>query len=112
MNCCLSSLPSFHTEKYNELNDWYHVSYLWYAAIGTCFTFITGCIFSLVFRCLNCCRDEGEVDEDLLFDYAGFCYTCLPRKVAERFYVETIDVKVEGDSYLLHTKMDDERYDR
>ena len=82
-------------------SSWYSVSYLYYGVIGTCLTFVTGCVFSLVFRCCGWCEDDGEVDESLLFDYGGFFYQCLPSCVTDKVFERKPHVKVELDLNLM-----------
>jgi len=98
--------------KDTEFTSWYSVSYLYYGAIGTVFTFVAGCIFSLVFRwCGWCDEDEDEVEEILLFDYGGFFHSCLPSCLAERLCGKKPEVKVEVDVQLLsvNTYTDEEK---
>jgi len=51
--------------------DWYAISYLWYAAIGVSFTFVTGMIMSWVFNVILK-EEPGEVKKELLFNYGEF----------------------------------------
>ena len=92
-----------------EFKSWYSVSYLYYGAIGTLITFLVGCIFSLVFRWCGLCDDE-EVEEELLFDYGRFFYSCLPSCVSDKLFERKPEVRVETDMHLMsvNTYADDE----
>ncbi|XP_066913221.1 sodium-coupled monocarboxylate transporter 1-like isoform X2 [Clytia hemisphaerica] len=80
---------AYPTLEFNDhdisLASWYSMSYLWYAAIGVSFTFVTGCLVSLF--CKYVLKEEEEdVDEDLLFDYYGFFQSLIPKKCRSDSY--------------------------
>lgn len=68
----------------NALSSWYSISYLWYAAIGVSFTFVAGCIFSLIYRVIYKAKyghvKKENSDPELLFDYKALFSFFIPGK--------------------------------
>eukprot|EP00794_Sanderia_malayensis_P017922 gene17922-19703_t len=64
------------------VEDFYSISYLWYAAIGISFTFVAGVISSWILGP----GKSYEVDPNLLFDYKEFMWSLLPRSWRPRRY--------------------------